>query len=380
MNILFVGTNVPDEIEYQVKNISAAGNRFQNNLVENLKRDGHHVETVAYLAVPFDEKHESLLSEEVNYHYVKKEPGFCGLWRSIVNYKNRVHKLLEKADCVICYNIIYAWLWLPRLAKMAHKKSVLILADYGDTDSFLSYKQKLYARMQKNCIRRFDLVVGLSERVKDLLLPEQSFLLMEGGIDDSLYDSLQHHPETSAKQLKIVYSGLLNHVTGVNLFLEAMDRVVASSPYSISTIVSGKGELAKEIENKANQCKWLTFLGHVPYENYIELIRDADILVNPRDMRLPENKNNFPSKVLDYLATGNYVISTSFIGGEKYADYITFAEVVNLETALRSEIKKVMQDTEQERAHRYELNREFAKKFLWHNQVKRIIKGIQELD
>ena len=65
MKILFCGTMVPETIEYQIKNISAAGNRFQNNMINNLKSLGHKVDTVSYIAVNIPKAlRDELLEEE----------------------------------------------------------------------------------------------------------------------------------------------------------------------------------------------------------------------------------------------------------------------------------------------------------------------------
>lgn len=73
LKILFCGIAVPEEVECQVKDISAAGNRFQNNVIKNLEMLGHEVTVVSYVAVK--------------------------------RCRRMAEKLIETADCVICYNI-----------------------------------------------------------------------------------------------------------------------------------------------------------------------------------------------------------------------------------------------------------------------------------
>ena len=52
LKILFCGIAVPEEVECRVKDISAAGNRFQNNVIKNLKALGHEVIVVSYVSIP----------------------------------------------------------------------------------------------------------------------------------------------------------------------------------------------------------------------------------------------------------------------------------------------------------------------------------------
>lgn len=376
MNILFVGMNVPDAIEYQVQNISAAGNRFQNNIVGAFREVGHHVSVLSFLAVPFSDKFDLELNRELDYKYIKRKRGIVGLLGSIFLFQKRIKEEISRCDFVICYNCIYAWLCLPVLARKMKKKSVMILADYSDTCSYTSIAKKIYARMQKKSIRKYDLVVGLSEASKRLLRVNQKFLLMEGGITQNVFEELQHPLRERRDGVVLAYSGLLNQVTGVDLFLEAMRKIVDDSSTPIKVLVSGKGEYEGRIGNMADKYDWLEFKGHMPYSAYIEMIRDADILVNPRDMRLQENANNFPSKILDYLATGNEIVSTKFPGYVRFMDCIHFTEVEELENTLKETIVFLRNQTMQDWENRYETNRHKAEQYLWDRQIKRILTNI----
>ncbi len=380
MNILFVGTNVPDEIEYQVKNISAAGNRFQNNFIRNLKQGGHQVKSAAFLAVPFDRDLLQKATTDHDYQYEMSQTGVRGLHSSLRRFKKLVNNLLEEADCVMCYNMTYAWLWLASMAKHKGKKSVIILADYSGPESFQSWKQKLYANFQKKSIQQFEIVVGLSAKTKEFLKNNQRFICMEGGIEDSFYNALEHLIPSLDRPIRMVYSGLLNHVTGVQLFIESMKRIAESNPGQYEVVISGKGDMANWIENEARGAEWLIYKGHLPYEAYQKLIREADVLVNPRDMRLPENANNFPSKVLDYLATGNEMISTKFAGYEKFEPYAHFIDVTNMEAELKKCLESILQQSDEERIKAYEARRKFVKAFLWKNQIQRILSEINAGD
>ena len=86
-------------------------------------------------------------------------------------------------------------------------------------------------------------------------------------------------------------------------------------------------------------------------------------------MILPENQNNFPSKIMDYLASGKRIISTRFIGWERFADYITFCDDYDeMAKYMRDGVEGFSEDI-------YQRNREYAKTFLWEEQVRRMING-----
>lgn len=359
MKILFCGTMVPEETEYKVKDISAAGNRFQNNMIRNLERAGYRVVSCSFLGmrIPAD------IKRHLKGNYIFRDNGLLkGIWE----YHRLLKRTMSDTDIVMCYNIAYAWLMLPLMTKKRGKRSIVIVADYSESICYRSIPGKLYARFQLWSMRRFDTVIGLSENIKDKLRKKQKFVLMEGGIDEKLYGAFAFRPHKEGEPRTFMYSGLLNHVTGINLLLEA---VKSMERRDIRLLISGKGELEKEVIEAAGEDDRICYLGHLPYEEYIKRLQEADVLVNPRDMRLPENQNNFPSKVMDYLAAGKVIISTRFAGWERFEENIIFCE--SSVDSLRKCIEDVIDNPVNE-AEVFQVNRKKAVQFEWNTQLKKI--------
>lgn len=350
---------VPEETEYRVKDISAAGNRFQNNMIKNLKRAGYEVIPCSFLGmdIPTDIK-ETLFG---NYIYKDK-----GVLRGIWDYYRLLKRTMSDTEIVMCYNIAYSWIILPLMAKKRHKQSIVIVADYSESVSYKSIAGKLYAKIQLWSMRQFDTVIGLSENIRYKLRKRQRFILMEGGIDEEFYNAFVYRPHKEGMPVTFMYSGLLNHVTGVNMLLEAMRRVERQD---IRLFISGKGELEEAVTAAAEGDDRICYLGHLPYEEYIQKLQEADVLVNPRDMSLPENQNNFPSKVMDYLAAGKVIISTKFAGWERFRENVVFCE-----NGIEG-IKKNLDNANQliDEGSIFRKNRENAKRFKWEMQLKKIL-------
>jgi len=358
VKILFCGTQVPDEIEYQVKHISAAGNRFQNNLISNLKACGHSVTECAYIGVPISQE----IQEKLDDTTVLKSSGFL---KSIIQYRGQVQGLLDDSDAVICYNVIYAWMGLPFWARRKKKKSIAIIADYSEAISYKNLAGKMYAFLQGMCMRHFDTVVGLSSNIEKKLSKKQRFVLMEGGIDRKLYDGFCYKDTANIETKVFLYSGLLSTVTGVDKLLEMMGKI--KNP-NVNLWISGKGDLETEVMAAAKADSRIKNLGHLPYEDYVKTLGEADALLNPRNMELPENQNNFPSKIMDYLASGKTIISTKFVGWERFKDNIIFCDTYD-------EMEKMLEiSTFEELEMTYDRNRSFASKFLWEEQIKKILR------
>lgn len=359
MKVLFCGTMVPEETEYRVRDISAAGNRFQNNMIKNLRRAGYEVVSCSFLGMDIPDD----IKKKLTGNYVFKDKN---LLKAIRDFHGRLKRTMSDTETVICYNIAYAWLFLPFMARKMHKRSIVVMADYSESISYKSIAGKLYAKLQLWSMRRFDTVIGLSGKIKDKLRKKQRFVLMEGGIDEELYDSFVYRPHEEGTPITFMYSGLLNHVTGVNLLLDAMKRVERQE---IRLWVSGKGELEEAVKTAAEEDDRICYLGHLPYEEYIQKLQEADVLVNPRDMSLPENQNNFPSKIMDYLAAGKVIVSTRFAGWERFEENIVFCG--NLADAI-SECIECLDEYQTDAEKQYVKNREMAKKFRWEEQIKNL--------
>lgn len=363
MKLIMCGTMVPSEYENRIQYLSNAANRFQLNFVKEMKKECA-IKIYSYLGIAVDEKVQKELSQEngdVKVHF-RTADRLTG----VMIYKRVVKQALKQADCLLTYNVTYAWMFAPALARRLGKKSALILADYSGEESYHSFVRRLYARLHLKVIQKYDVVIGLSETTRRYLKPNQRFLCVEGGIDQDVYDYFgqssadEHQHEDGITTY--MYAGILEPVTGVDMLLKAFFKI--SNP-AIRLKISGKGSLEKLVQEATKRDERITYLGCVPYEEYLCNLQQADVLVNPRNMNLPENDNNFPSKIMEYLATGKPIISTRFPGWEKYNGHIAFCEstVDGLQAALES--ADVGKDGVKEQ-------RKFAASFLWSNQVKKI--------
>ena len=184
---------------------------------------------------------------------------------------------------------------------------------------------------------------------------------MEGGIDQEFYDSFTYQEKESGAPTIFMYSGLLSRVTGVDLLLEAMKE---NRDQDIRLVITGKGDLEQPVRDAAQKDDRVEYKGHLTYEEYISELQRADVLVNPRNMELPENQNNFPSKILEYLATGKRIVSTRFVGWERFRDHIEFIEMNSPEKIFFKII-----NTKEE----FQAERIYAKRYLWSDQLKRLL-------
>ena len=116
------------------------------------------------------------------------------------------------------------------------------------------------------------------------------------------------------------FAGALSESAGVNLLLDAIPHV--KDP-ALEFWFSGRGPLEERLKQEAATDPRIRFFGFVTQDQYSDMLQKAAVLVNPRPSRLLENRYNFPSKLMEYLAAGRPIISTATSDvAEHYGDAV----------------------------------------------------------
>lgn len=366
MKILFCGTILPRKFETEITYLSSAANQFQHNLINEMRKQGNEVKVLSYIAFPVEKSVvDAVITEkEDDITYVFKQGNVVG---SLLLYHQLMKSNMHWADVVISYNVIYPWIRLSKLSKKFRKRSVLILADFEKKKRNCGWKRWIYYHMQVQALQRYDKVVGLTSNMREWLLSSQEFLLMEGGIHWEDYEDIQ--PKKKCDGLvQFMFSGVLSNDKGIHLLLEAIKMV----PEEFRLVITGKGPCEQEIRDAAQNDHRIEFLGQVSFEEYLIRLKESDILLNPRDMHYKNNEYNFPSKFLEYLATGNLIISTKFTGWERFKENACFEDP---EPEKIAEKMSLMIEQDQNFYNKFfSKNRSKAKEFSWSNNVTKILK------
>lgn len=371
MKFLCIGTMVPEQYEVKIAALSNAGNRFLWNLTNAIYRQNHEVQRISYMGIPVETGVKTELQEnrDERVTYVWKTKNIVS---GILNCHNTIYKRLKDADYLLAYNVVYAWLFVPVIARILRKPAVLVLADFSDTDAYSNLKRKLYALFQKWSIRLYDKVIGLSQNTDKILRKKQQFILMEGGINHEFYDDFSVPDQRNSEHIVLMYAGVLEKVTGVDLLLQAF---MNNHSTNIKLLISGKGSLETLVRSAQEQDTRIQYLGCPVYDEYIKNLHKADILINPRNMNLAENRNNFPSKIMEYLATGKPILSTKFPGWERFEECVHFcgSDIESIENELICMVNNYQNGL----LNTYKKNRELAKSFIWDEQVKRLLRELK---
>lgn len=120
----------------------------------------------------------------------------------------------------------------------------------------------------------------------------------------------------------MLYTGRLNRRYGLELLLQAMKEL--QDP-DIELWLCGSGEMEEEIRAYAAQDSRIRFFGFLPHEEAVQLQKQATVLVNPRTNQGEYTKYSFPSKTMEYMASGRPVMMFRLDGipGE-YDPFLTY--------------------------------------------------------
>lgn len=367
MNVLFVGSFLPEEYGTKIEYLSLAGNRYQNTFLEELKLQHEHVKELSFIGFPVEDQY---VEEVQSIPFVIYHPNKV---TAVRQFRECLRQACKWADIVICYNVLYPWFGLQKIAGKYDFKTVLILADYSDQTSYTGIIQKIKSNLELRELKKYDLLVGLSENTKRFCGKKQKFICIEGGVKWQDYANIPAPVYEENQPITIMYSGLLSNVTGVDLLLQVIERFAKSGKYvnKIRWMISGKGPMIDEVTEFANKHQDVEYVGSVPYEQYVKYLTQAHIYVNPRNMHLPENQNNFPSKMIEYLAMGRVIVSTKFAGWEKFGEnaYYCETDVEDVFHRIESVLNKYVDVYQQT----FVINRNRAREFSWNANVKKII-------
>lgn len=210
----------------------------------------------------------------------------------------------EPPDAVLCYNPVPG----PASAGLAMARRlglpfVTIAADVTPASAVLPASRRVLFRWSRRILRASDGLVALSGHTVEETGFERPWVKVDGGLSRD-WDDL---PVARPRPKTIVYAGTPAEVSGARLLLAAF-RILPDPDAHL--IFTGRGGLEGEIREAAAVDPRIQVAGFVQRREMQRLLCSATVLVNPRPGSYPENRYNFPAKLLDYLASGRPVITT----------------------------------------------------------------------
>lgn len=251
---------------------------------------------------------------------------------------------------------------------------VTVVADLTVPEPGQTLPRRLRQWLQVQMVRLVPGVAVFSAHTARDFRPGKPWFRMARPPGPDLLDLPQPPPNPPARA--VYYAGTLAEVAGADLLLDAIPHV--SDP-DVQFWFSGRGPLENRIRAATERDPRIVLHGFISREEYRDLLQRAAVLVNPRPSRLTENRYNFPSKLMEYLAAGRPVISTTTSDvAEHYREAIVLLEDETPQ-GLAKAIVSVLALSPEAQAALGAKARAAVEGETWDTQAKRILGLIEEL-
>lgn len=280
--------------------------------------------------------------------------------------KKAVKAAPDEEICLLTYDVRLGIALAMNRAKrrFPRLRSCIVMPDVptevlaASTGGKISFKAKMWAKVKMKFIRGFDAYVFVAEPMKEVVdVTKKPYTVVEG-----IYNN--HQPplaEPTTDKKVIFYSGQLNPAYGMENLLEAFTELYPDHP-EMELWLCGSGRLVPKIEELAKDCPGIRFYGYVSGQRVRQLQAEATVLVNPRQNTGGLTRFSFPSKTMEYLASGRPVLGYRLDGiPREYDDYIQYVEDNSLQ-ALKDKLLEICSMPAEKRRQIGERSRQFILK------------------
>lgn len=348
MKILFISGIYPKEIKELLFRLSkgvlqTAPNTFQWAVVNGLFENQADFFVMSFPYLPcYPMRFKRLYSPEQDINIEGVVVGKTYRYCTLIGVKplSIEHRLFRAIDMWIRQNAgneqVYLLGYNPQSAEMAAMCRVKkkydnvmicpIITDLVDDMMNFASNRKPLKRLQciieqkqiKKSYKYVDKFILLSKHMEEKI-PEaiERNIVIEG-----IYGGCASACDTIEKKKAILYTGTLEEFAGVKLLVDAFLNV---NRKDCELWICGGGTCSEYIKEKAEVDSRIKFFGYVQRNDALEMQKKAKFLINPRQPNGGITKYSFPSKTMEYLASGTPMIGYQLEGipSEYYQYYYT---------------------------------------------------------
>lgn len=225
-------------------------------------------------------------------------------------------------------------------AKLKGKPCISIVTDLPDMLSGSGFSKRLANFIIGSCSG----YVFLTEAMNGYLNKKNKpYVILEGHSDIAMKDKF---PSLDKKQQPRIclYAGGVSRQYGLANLVEGFR--MADIPNAVLHIY-GPGDYVKELEQIAAEDDRIFYGGMLLNTQIVDKELEATLLVNPRPTHEEFVKYSFPSKTMEYMASGTPVLTTVLPGMPKeYHDYVFLMEEETTEGAAKA-LTSVLSNTDE---------------------------------
>lgn len=352
MGILYAVTTCSDKAYARLFSDVAVKPAFQSQkyhrlLIEGLAA-GTKVDVIANPPVNRSVLKEAMvrLPEETEggavYHYIPavRNPIAKALWVGLGTFFKTI-SLAERDSAVIVDGLNRITALAGLLA--AKVKGIPCIAIVTDLPDLLG--ESVFSRKLANfTISRCDGYVLLTQAMNERLNPQgKPYVILEGHADITMEEK-RPDPGKKRKPRVCLYAGGVSEKYGLRNLTEGFRQ--ADIP-DAQLHIYGPGDYAQELERISKEDPRIVYGGMLLSSQVVEKEMEASLLVNPRPTNEEFVKYSFPSKTMEYMASGTPVLTTALPGMPR--EYHPYVYLMEDETAqgIGKRLKEVLSQSDE---------------------------------
>lgn len=387
MKILFVtGVYTNDTEDYLRKKsgrygLQNAANTYQWGVIKGILENTEDITVVSYPFVPFSPFRSKIwktpnssisykgkvvggMESFVNFFLIKEYSITHRLKKYVRNWVKRNMAEGDEQLVVLFYSLSTFFInaIMPLKKEIPGLKVCAIVTDMVEDDKEAyhhNFIQKVLVRRESFYIKKsyeiIDKFILLTENMKERIpRATNSNIVIEGIYSDEVY--LKSNTSNTKWRKTLLYTGSLMPFTGI---LELLNAFIATTDPDFRLIICGYGDCLDNVKQASQKDSRIIYKGVVKRDKAIEYQGKVTALINPRRPISNLTKYSFPSKTIEYLASGTPMIGYKLEGiPSEYYSYYYAIEGLSLQD-LTDTITKVLCKDERELKVKGESARQF---------------------
>ena len=221
-------------------------------------------------------------------------------------------------------------------------KTMAIVTDVPGT----SYTQtvSMSSRINLAVMQKFDSYLLLTEPMTDLVNPQKRpYIVLEGHADMAMA-TVENTLAGKQEKKVVLYAGSLMEIYGIGNLVEGF---LAAAIPETELHIYGDGDYVPKLKQLIKGNPQVKYWGVAPNSQIVRSELAATLLVNPRPTNEEYTQYSFPSKNMEYMASGTPVLTTRLPGmPEDHRPYVYFIEQEDPE-GIKAALQQVLsQDNE----------------------------------
>lgn len=213
----------------------------------------------------------------------------------------------NKNGIIICDQIVSEFsLALKYFSIYKNKKIVIVTDVYGKrADNGTDWFHEKLDKLRSKVVESFDGFIFLTKQMNDLYnKSNKPYTVIEGFVDKNI-SNIDNDFSKKYKTNVCMFAGMLEPVFGIDTLVKAFQNPILRE-YELKLF--GYGTYVKNLKEIEKNYKNIHYCGELENEDIVLEEMKATLLINPRNNEGEFTQYSFPSKDLEYIASGTPLV------------------------------------------------------------------------